>query len=179
MSDTTTTKSKVLHFYSSKLTAFFLFLISSVFVFFGFVFYESIFNFESKPSRSTFLLLALLLFLSGIIISIKLLFRKKPLLTISTNELVIYTIFRKPIFLRFHEIKSFYLVTSHHKGIPTNRKIFIELKEPSQRFKNSVYYRITRIFSLRLANSQYGIQADLIKINHNELLEILNDRLQK
>lgn len=179
MTDKNITKSRDLHFYSSKIKAFFLLIISSFFVFFGLFFYENIFNFEAKALRSTFLLLAFLLFLSGIIISIKLLFRKKPLLTISTNELFIYTIFRKPISLRFDEIKSFYLVTSHHKGIPTNRKIFIELKEPSQRFKNSVYYRITRIFSLRLANSQYGIQADLIKINHNELLEILNDRLQK
>lgn len=110
MSDTTSSKSKDLHFYSSKLTAFFLFLISSVFVFFGFVFYESIFNFESKPFKSIFLSLGYFLFLIGIIISIKLLIRKRPLLTISANELVIYNIFSKTITLRFDEIESFYLI---------------------------------------------------------------------
>jgi|GEM_PF-4582869 len=35
-----------------------------------------------------------------------------------------------------------------------------------------------RKLSLKIANSQYGIQTNFLNISHNKLLEILNEKLE-
>jgi hypothetical protein len=58
------------------------------------------------------LLFGFIIFVFGIIISILYLIRKKPLLTVTTNEIIIYNILTKQINVNFEEIKSFFVVTT-------------------------------------------------------------------
>src|SRR5690554_1494616 len=82
--------SETLNFYSNKTQAIILFLISSFFVFAGILLRERLFHFETHPFKSSALVLGLFMFTCGAIFSILLIFRSKPLLTISENQITIY-----------------------------------------------------------------------------------------
>jgi len=125
------------------------------------------------------LLFGFIIFVFGIIISILYLIRKKPLLTVTTNEIIIYNILTKQINVNFEEIKSFFVVTTHYKGIANNRQIFIEMKKPTKKYSDSWFYKLLLKLDIKIANSQYGIHTDFLNINHKKLLEILNKKLKK
>ncbi len=60
------------------------------------------------------------------------------------------------------------------KELPPVGEIYIELKEPSAYFKKYWINRLISKFSLRLANSQYSIHTDLLKVKQGDLLKFLN-----
>ncbi|WP_420842314.1 STM3941 family protein [Flavobacterium ammonificans] len=170
-------KSTDLSFYSNKIRAFFLLLISSLMVFCGIN--ENLFDFELKPFKSTMLLLGFVIFVFGIIISILYLIRTKPLLTVTKNEIIIYNILStKKTNVNFEEIKSFFVITTSYKGITNNRQICIQMKKPIKEYNNSLFYKFLLKFDIKIANSQYVIQTNFLNINHKKLLAILNDHLK-
>lgn len=177
--NTSKLKSIDLHFYSNKIKAFFLLLVSSLLVFCGIFLYKSIFNFELKPFKSIMLLFGYSIFVFGIIISILYLIRTKPLLTVTTNEIIIYNILTKQININFEEIKSFFVITTSYRGIANNRQICIEMKKPTKKNSDSWFYKLLLKFDIKIANSQYVIQTNCLNINHKKLLAILNEHLKK
>ena len=168
-----------LHFYSNRIKAFLLLLISSLVVFSGIFFYKNIFNFELKPFKSIMLLFGFIIFVFGIIISVLHLIRTKPLLTVTTNEIIIYNVIAKQININFQEVKSFFVITTSYRGITNNRQICIEMKKPTKKYSDSWFYNLLLKFDIKIANSQYGIQTNFLNTNHIKLLAILNKYLKK
>jgi hypothetical protein len=108
------------NFYSNKLTAFILLLISSIFVIAGIFLGEKLINFEEKLFKSVILIFGFLLFSFGIILSLLLLTRKKPLLTITNSQIIIYSALTSSKTIQIDNIKSFFIVNNHYLGIKTN-----------------------------------------------------------
>lgn len=177
--NTSKLKSTDLHFYSNKIKAFILLLVSSLLVFCGIFLNKSFFNFELKPFKSIMLLFGFLIFVFGIIISILYLIRTKPLLTVNTNEIIIYNVLSKQININFEEIKSFFVITTSYRGITNNRQICIEMKKPTKKYSDSWFYKLLLKFDSKIANSQYVIQTNFLNTNHIKLLTILNKYLKK
>jgi hypothetical protein len=149
------------------------------FVVISIIFFDKIVNFDAKPFRSFIILLGILLFTFGIIYSIILLFKKAPLLVISEKEIIIWTLLRKEKVIMFKDIESFFLVKTYHRGFVTNRLIFVELKEPSSKYSNSLFYRtVNKITSKEVANSEFSIHTNFLDIKHDELLKLLRKKLR-
>ncbi|HLV51374.1 MAG TPA: STM3941 family protein [Flavobacterium sp.] len=163
-----------LNFYSNKFTSALLLIISSLFVIGVFFTREKILNFEENPFKSTMLFLGFLLFVFSIILSLLLLFRKKPLLTITNTQIIIYNVLAKKKVIDISNVESFFIVNNYHRGIATNRQIYIELKVPGVKYSSSWIYKFIAKFSKSIANSQYSIQTDFLNIKQKKLLEILN-----
>lgn len=166
-----------IHFYSNKLKAFLLLIISSAFVFCGFLFPDKLLDFSNHPFKSSMIILGICLFIFGIVMASLLLLRVKPLLSINDDQIIIYDIFRKPKILNLDEINSFELfeLTTQYS---TNREILVELKNSSEKVRASLYYKILNKFSQKIANTRYSIKPQFIKVNHNELVKILNQKLK-
>jgi hypothetical protein len=135
-------------------------------------------DFDEKPFKSVILILVFLLFTFGIILSILLLTRKKPLLIIKDKQIVIHHVLTSSKTIEIKNIKSFFIVNNYHRGIKTNRQIFIELKKPTENYTNMWFYKFLSKISKPLANSQYSIQTDFLKIRQENLLEILNGKIK-
>ena len=144
------------------------------------VFFDKMIDFDVKPFRSVVILLGLMLSSFGVIHSSVLLFKKTPSLVINDNEIIIWVFLRRDRVIKFQDIESFFLVNTHHRGFVTNRLIFIELKEPSSKYSNSLFYRmLKKITSKEVANSEFSIQTNFLDIKHDELLKILNKKLRE
>ena len=169
---------KELNFYSNKLSSFLLLLISSAFVIAGLIFGNELINFEEQPFGSIILIFSFLLFLFAIILSILLLIRKKPLLTITNSQIIIYNVLTSSKIVDINNIKSFFLVNNYSRGIKTNRQIFIEMKKPTEKYLNMWLYKFLGRLSKPIANSQYSIQTDFLDIKQERLLEILNGKIK-
>lgn len=163
-----------MNFYSNKFTSTLLLIISSLFVIGGIFIREKILNFEESPFKSTMLFLGFLLFVFGIILSLLLLFRKKPLLTITNNQIILFNVLAPQKVIDINNIKSFFIVNNYHRGVKTNEQIFIELKVPDTKYSSSWTYKFLLKFSKPIANSQYAIQTNFLNIKQKKLLEILN-----
>lgn len=122
--------------------------------------------------------LGLILFFSGTILSIKLLLRKEPLVVITDEKIFIKQVWQKSIKINFKDVKSFEIISIYNRGFRTNTQIFIEMKEPVGKYKNSAQYKFLFWFSPKFANSQYAIQTTFLDINYKELLKILNKKLK-
>jgi hypothetical protein len=170
---------KELNFYSNKSTSFLLLIISSTFVIIGIFWSENLINFEETPFESLFVISGYLLFLFGIFLSILLLTRKKPLLTITDNQIIIYSVLTASKTIQIENVKSFFIVNNRYRGINSNRQIFIELKEPTQKYSKTQFYKFLNKISPRFANSQYSIQTDFLNIKQQKLLEILDKKIKK
>lgn len=166
------------HYYSNKLTSFLLLLISSTFVVIGILLGGNMIDFEQKLFKSVILILGFLLFSFGIILSILLLKRKKPLLTITNSELIIHSVLNPSHNIPFDNIKSFFIVNTRYRGIKTNRQIFVELKNPTENHTKTWFYKFLCKISIPIANSQYSIQTDFLNIKQQELLEHLNKKIK-
>jgi hypothetical protein len=163
--------------YSNKTKATFLLIISLVFSFSTIFLFENI-NLNKGIFHKFLTILGFILFFSGIILAVKLLLRKEPLLIITSEEILINQVLMKPIKINFKDIKSFEVVSIYNRGFRTNTQIYIEMKEPTEKYKNSMQYKfLFWISSPRIANSQYGIQTTFLDINYKELLKILNKKL--
>jgi hypothetical protein len=164
--------------YSNKLkTTFFIFVSLSLLIS-GICFYKIIFLNKSLFSKSI-LFLGFLLFVFGVIYSLFLLFRKSPLLIINDDEIVILNPFRKAIIIKFLDIQSFSVISNRFSGIASNRQILIELKCPTDKYQNTLYYKAIKKVDDKLANSQFGIQTSFLNIDYKDLLKTLNQRLKK
>ncbi|MBL1223079.1 hypothetical protein JET18_19705 [Chryseobacterium sp. L7] len=155
---------KELHFYSSKMTSVILFVISAVFVY--------LFFSLDQDRYSVFMVvmhnLGFALFSLGLIYSIVLLFRRKPLLTITDHQIIIYHMFAKPVSVGFGDIVSFYVSDTRHRGIKTTEHIFIVLKSAYQNRKGGKSSPF----------NQQSIQVDILNVKAKVLLELLNSRLE-
>lgn len=166
-----------IHFYSNKLKALLLLIISSTFIFCGFIFWDILLDFSNHPFQSLMIILGMSLFVFGIVMAVILLLRVKPLLSVNDKQIIIYDIFRKPTALNLNEIKSFELFEIRTL-YSTNREILIELKNPSTKIRSSLYYKLMNQFSQKIANTKYSIRPQFIKANHNDLVKILNQKLK-
>jgi len=169
---------KEVNFYSNKLTSFLLFLISSIFVIAGIFFGDKLINFEEELFKSAILVFSFLLFSFGIILSLLLLTRKKPLLTITNSQIIIHSVLTSSKTIHIENIKSFFIVNSHYRGIKTNRQIFIELNKPSEKYSKTLFYKFLNKINKPIANSQYSIQTDFLNIKQQKLLELLNKKIK-
>lgn len=162
-------KGKVIIFFSISI------IFTSIFIFL----FDDIVNFETKPFKSLIGILGFILFSFGVFLSIYLFLRKSPLVSILDDAIIINMYFQKEIKIKFENVESFFIVETRHRGIVSNRQIFIELKKPSIKYSNSVQYKfLKKIMPLKVANSQYSIQTNFLDINHDELLKILNKKLK-
>lgn len=166
------------HFYSNKLTSFLLLLISLIFIITGILFGKKMIDFEENLFKSVIFILGFLLFSFGIFLSFLLLKRKKPLLTITNREIIIHNVLYPSKTIQIDNIKSFFIVNTHHRGFKTNRQIFIELKKPKEKYINTWFYKFLNKISKPLANSQYSIQTDFLNIKQQKLLELLNKKIK-
>ncbi|WMW77817.1 STM3941 family protein [Flavobacterium sp. 20NA77.7] len=166
------------HYYSNKLTSFLLLLISSIFVVAGILLGEKMIDFKEKLFKSVILIFGFLLFLFGIILSVLLLKRKKPLLTITNSELIIHSILAPSNTIPFNNIKSFFIINTRYRGIKTNKQIFVELKNPTEKHTKTWFYKFLCKISIPIANSQYSIQTNFLNIKQKELLEQLNKKIK-
>ncbi|BCY27448.1 STM3941 family protein [Flavobacterium okayamense] len=149
------------------------------FVFIGVFYFDEMINFDVKPLKSIMLLLGLILFSFGIIHSIYLLSKKSPMLIVNDNEVFISIFLKKDRVVKFEDIESFFLVNTYHRGFVTNRIIFVELKKPSEKYSNSLFYKILKeIIPKRAVNSEFSIQTAFLDIKCDELLKILNKKLR-
>lgn len=80
--------------------------------------------------------------------------------------------------IQFENIKSFFIVNSHYRGIKTNRQIFIELNKPSEKYSKTLFYKFLNKINKPIANSQYSIQTDFLNIKQQKLLELLNKKIK-
>lgn len=164
------------NFYSNKLTSFLLLLISLIFVIAGIFLGDKLINFEDKLFKSVILILGFLLFLFGIILSLLLLTRKKPLLTITNSQVIIHNVLTSSKIIQIDNIKSFFIVNNHYRGIKTNRQIFIELIKPTEKYTETRFYKFLNKINKPIANSQYSIPTDFLNIKQQKLLELLNKK---
>ena len=166
------------HFYSNKLTSFLLLLISSIFVIAGILLGEKMVDFEEKLFKSVILIFSFLLFSFGIVLSFLMLTRKKPLLTITNSQIIIHNVLTPSKTVQIDNIKSFFIVNTHHRGIKTNRQIFIELNKPTEKYTKTWYHKFLNKISKPIANSQYSIQTDFLNIRQQKLFELLNKKIK-
>ena len=169
---------KELNYYSNKITSSLLFIISLIFVIGGIFLRDKMFDFGEKPFKSSILILGLLLFSFSIILSLLLLIRKKPLLTITDKQIIIHNALAPTKTVEINNIESFFIVNNNFRGIESNRQIFIELKKPTERYTNMWFYKLLSKISKPIANSQYSIQTDFLNVKQKVLLEILNRKLK-
>lgn len=167
------------NFYSNKLTSFLLLLISSIFIILGIFLGKKLIDFEENLFKSIILIFSFLLFLFGFVLSLLLLTRKKPLLTITNTQIIIHSALYSSKTIQIDNIKSFFIVNNHYRGIKTNRQIFIELHKPTENYTKTWFYRFLNKVSKPIANSQYSIQTDFLNIKQQKLLELLNKKIKK
>ncbi|SDI58940.1 hypothetical protein SAMN05421846_11048 [Chryseobacterium taeanense] len=160
-----------IHFYSSKIKSIILLIIS-----FGFV-YFFIYSYEELTYKSYFIIMmshfVFILFCFGIIYSMILIFRRKPLLTINENEIIIFYPLRKKVLIPFEDIGGFFISSSSYRGIKTSHQINIVMKNVKLK-KNKIVKTIFPQFE----NMQYAIQSDLLNVKTKKLIIILNSYLK-
>lgn len=147
---------KEVHFYSNKIKSLIALVISFIFIL----------AFLNKKLGNAGLgliimfYLGFLLSLFGVAYSILLLFRTKPLLTVTDKQIIIYNLLRKPTTINFEDISSFYISNTTFKGIKTSESIYITIKTDPDSF----------------GKKDNTINTDLLNVKTIALLEILNSR---
>src|SRR5690606_15659806 len=121
----------------------------------------------------------IIFFGSSVLLFFILLIRKKPMLKIDNEKVVIYKLHGKIINIPFKNIKSVDVWTTRgYNGLTTNRQLVFELKTPSEEYKKSFYYRLIKSVSTsKVANSQYAIQTGFLNINYKKLEKLINERI--
>ncbi|MGO4709306.1 STM3941 family protein [Chryseobacterium sp. 2TAF14] len=120
--------------------------------------------------------LAFILFTFGWIFALFLLFRRKPLLTITDDQIIIYNILTKSKIINFKDISSFYVSTNSFRGIKTTEQINIILKTSAK--KSPSIHKKNKISWLFLSIEE-SIQTDILNVRTKDLLKILNHRISK
>ncbi|MFL9833354.1 STM3941 family protein [Chryseobacterium terrae] len=157
------------NYYSNRLKSFLLFSISAFFSV-SFIFYDL----GNKKIFSVIIsYLAFILFTFGWIIALLLLFRRRPLLTITDDQIIIYNILAKPRPINFKDISSFYVLANSFRGIKTGENIHIILKSSAKKTDSK------NILSRLFFSVDASIQSDLLNVKTKDLLKILNDGISK
>lgn len=163
---------KEIHFYSHKTKSLFLMILSGIFTFglwridFG----------KENLLLVIVLYLALGLFAFGFVYAALLLFRTKPLLTITDRQVIIYNVLRKPTAIDFDDVLLFCTSDIKHLWIKTAEFIHIVLKHPK---KNPNL--LDHISSKLIRNSEsleYSIQTDMLNVKVKVLLELLQSKIR-
>lgn len=163
-----------INIYSNKQKALFLFLICFAFLFSSIIYSQKIKMFLSNTFAYVFIHLIMI---AGLYLSLVLLFRRKPLLTITDTELIIYNPLYKTKKIRLEDVKSFQLFEVR-LNFSRSSEILIELNRETEVADENFYFKILRKISSRLANTKYSIKPYFLKVNKNNLLNILNKRLK-
>lgn len=169
---------KQMEIFSNKQKATLLLVIGLFFSFCGIYFFKII-VFNKNLFSKLMLFLGFLLLVFGVIYSLFLLFRKRPLLIINDDEIRILHPFISQIIIKFSEIQSFGVISTRFRGISTNRQILIELKKPTDKYQKTLYFKTLIKVDDKLAKSQYCIQTSFLNIDYKDLLKMLNQRLKK
>jgi hypothetical protein len=158
---------KAVHFYSSKISGVTMLGISLIFTLF-FIKYDL-----GNKNMGTVIMLNLgfVLVLFGGICSLLLLLRRKPLLTITDQQIIIYNLIKKPRVINLEDVSSFYESNQKQRMIKTAEFVHIVMKD-SQKNKNSFQKE-----SLKLFPNNEVIHADILNVKTKTLLELLNNRL--
>lgn len=122
------------------------------------------------------LYLGFLLFSFGIVYSMLLLLRRKPLLTVTEKQIIIYNVFRKPKSIDFEEVTLFFMIDMRHHGIKTSEYICIIMKNPKER--TNMMDRISSELFPASSNVHYSIQTDVLNVKTKALLELLRSRIR-
>ncbi len=147
---------KEVHFYSNKIKSLILLIISFIFIF----------AFLNKKLGNAGLGLIIMFYLGfllssfGVVYSILLLFRTKPLLTVTDKQIIICNLLRKSTTINFEDISSFYISNTTFRGIKTSESIYINIKSNPDPFDRK----------------ENVISTDLLNVKTSALLEILNSR---
>jgi hypothetical protein len=105
------------------------------------------------------------------ICSLLLLLRRKPMLTVTDRQIIIYNFIRKPKVINLEDVSSFYTSTQKHRGIKTIEFVHIAMKALP---KNKHSFQKE---SLKFFPNNEVIHADILNVKTKTLLELLNSRL--
>ncbi len=157
---------KEIHFYSSKIKSLFLLLGSIGFCLLLSQFYRKLGN--EGLGKTILFYFAFTIFIFSSIFSMLLLLRRKPLLSITDTEIIIYYLLRKSVSVKFKEISKFFTSNTKFRGMKTTEYINIVIKYPK-----NVPQKKFPVYS----SAQNMIQTDMLNIKTSELLKILNKKL--
>lgn len=159
---------KDVHFYSSKINSIVMLGISSLFILF--------FVKHNLDNTNLFIVVMLrlcfVLCILGVICSLLLLLRQKPMLTVTDQQIIIYNLIRKPKVVHLNDISSFHKSKQTHRGVKTGEHIHMVLKAPSKNIQ-SFQKRSSDFFPYYYA----VINLDILNVKTTTLLELLNSRL--
>ncbi|WP_394366434.1 STM3941 family protein [Chryseobacterium viscerum] len=147
---------KEVHFYSNKIKSLILLVIGCAFIF---IFFNKNLGNAGLGTIIMFYL-GFLLFSFGAVYSILLLFRTKPLLTITDQNIIIYKLLSKPTTINFEDILSFYISDTTFRGIKVGECICITMKSNLKFFDRT----------------ENIINTDILNVKTNTLLGELNSR---
>lgn len=163
---------KEVHFYSGKIKSLIMLIVSSIFT-------VGLYHIGFK-NDSLFLMmilyLAFVLFLFGIVYSLLLLFRTKPLLTVTGQQMIIYNVLRKPTTINFDDVLLFSTSDMKHHGIKTTEFIHIVLKHPKKN-SNLLNNISPRLFG-NSESREYSFQIDMINVKTKVLLDLLQSKIK-
>lgn len=158
---------KAVHFYSSKIMGIMMLGISLIFI----LLFEK-YDLGNKNMGTVIIFnLGFVFFLFCGIYSLLLLLRRKPMLSITDRQIIIYNFIRKPKVINLEEVSSFYKSTQKHRGIKSAEFVHIVMKAPP---KNKHSFRKE---SLKLFPNNEVIHTDILNVKTKTLLELLNNRL--
>src|SRR5690625_7609168 len=96
----------------------------------------------------------MILFGFGVVLSIIYLLRKKPMLTIDDEKITIYKLFGNPNIIYLENIKSVNIWTTYHKSFVSNRQIVFELRNPTDKYKRTLFYKLIKEISSQKTRSE-------------------------
>ena len=99
--------------------------------------------------------------------------------TIDDEKITIYKLFGNPNIVYLENIKSVNIWTTYHKSFVSNRQIVFELRNPTDKYKRTLFYKLIKeISSQKTANTQYGIQTNFLDLKYSEIEKIINEKIK-
>lgn len=163
---------KEIHFYSNKIKSLILMILSGIFTIglwridFG----------KENLLLAVVLYLALGLFAFGFVYAALLLFRTKPLLTVTDRQVIIYNVLRKPTTIGFDNVLLFCTSDIRHFWIKTAEFIHIVLKQPKK--NHNILDHISSKLVQNSGSLEYSIQTDMLNVKVKVLLELLQSKIR-
>lgn len=171
-------KNDVINVYLKKSKVLLFLIVSLIFTIISVSLFDKII--ENKSAFEKIILLSgMILFGFGVVLSIIYLLRKKPMLTIDDEKITIYKLFGNPNIVYLENIKSVNIWTTYHKSFVSNRQIVFELRNPTDKYKRTLFYKLIKeISSQKTANTQYGIQTNFLDLKYSEIEKIINEKIK-
>ncbi len=102
--------------------------------------------------------------------------RTEPLLTVTDKQIIVYSILRKPTFIRFDDVALFFISDMRHHGIKTSEYICVIMKKPKE--NPNVIDKVSSAVFPQLEGIRYSIQTDILNVKAKVLLELLNSKIR-